>query len=194
MLRRLTGDVPLLLDAAYAEFADEDLTAAALALPRTLVLRTFSKAWGLAGLRVGCLLGPADLLAELRAWGQPYAVAGASLAVARTALATGEAAVNAGVAAARAARADLAARLRRLGAAPLPSQGNFVLCRPRDAAFTGRGPGRPRGRASGPGPATPCWTAACASPAPPTGTRAIVWLSPWTRRWRPRPCCWTWTG
>ena len=63
-LRRAAGNVPLLLDAAYAEFADEDLTAAALALPHTVVLRTLSKAWGLAGLRVGCLLGPPDLLDE----------------------------------------------------------------------------------------------------------------------------------
>lgn len=137
-LRAAAGDLPLLVDAAYAEFADpeHDLTAAALALPRTLVLRTLSKAWGLAGLRVGCLLGPPDLLAELRAWGQPYAVAGTSVALAREALARGEPALQAGVAAARRSRAGLAAQLARLGARPVPSQGNFVLCRPRDAGFT----------------------------------------------------------
>ena len=135
-LRRAAGDVPLLLDAAYAEFADADLTAAALALPNTVVLRTLSKAWGLAGLRVGFLLGPSDLLGELRAWGQPYAVAGTSVALAREALARGEEAMRAGVATARSDRADLAAQLTRLGARPLPSQGNFVLCRPHDAAFT----------------------------------------------------------
>lgn len=136
-LRRGTAEVPLLLDAAYAEFADEDLTALALAMPRTLVLRTLSKAWGLAGLRVGCLLGPADLIAELRGWGQPYAVAGPSVALARAALATGGAAMRADVAAARAARTEVTAQLAQLGARPLPSAGNFVLCRPREAAFTG---------------------------------------------------------
>ncbi|MFO7610618.1 MAG: aminotransferase class I/II-fold pyridoxal phosphate-dependent enzyme [Candidatus Krumholzibacteriia bacterium] len=135
-LRAAAGKVPLLLDAAYAEYADQDLTAAALALPGTLVLRTLSKAWGLAGLRVGCLLGPAALLAELRAWGQPYAVAGTSVALARQALAGGEDAMLTGVASAKATRAALAAQLDRLGARPLPSQGNFILCRPRDAAFT----------------------------------------------------------
>ena len=136
-LRSAAGDVPLLLDAAYTEFADEDLTAAALALPHTVVLRTLSKAWGLAGLRVGFLLGPPDLLAELRAWGQPYAVAGTSVALAREALARGEDAMRAGTATARAARTALGTQLARLGARPLPSQGNFVLCRPRNAAFTG---------------------------------------------------------
>ena len=138
-LRRAAGDLPLLLDAAYAEFADLDLTAAALALPRTLVLRTLSKAWGLAGLRVGCLLGPPDLLDELRAWGQPYAVAGTSVALARQALAVGGDAMDAGVAAARVARAALAAQLQRLGARPLPSQGNFVLCRPAGGGLHRRG-------------------------------------------------------
>jgi histidinol-phosphate aminotransferase len=138
-LRAATGDVPLLLDAAYAEFADEDLTSVALALPRTVVLRTLSKAWGLAGLRVGFLLGPPDLLAELRACGPPYAVAGTSVALARAALGGGDAAVRAGVAAVKAARRELGASLVSLGAAPLPSQANFVLCRPRDAGFVHAG-------------------------------------------------------
>ncbi|MBK6735202.1 MAG: aminotransferase class I/II-fold pyridoxal phosphate-dependent enzyme [bacterium] len=138
-LRRKTRDVPLLLDAAYAEFADEDLTRFALTLPRTLVLRTLSKAWGLAGLRIGCLLGPEELIAELRGCGQPYAVSGPSVDLAREALATGAAAMEAGVAFARASRKELTAQLTQLGAQPLPSKGNFVLCRPRDAAFTGAG-------------------------------------------------------
>lgn len=136
-LRRETAEVPLLVDAAYAEFADDDLTAFALAMPRTLVLRTLSKAWGLAGLRVGCLLGPADLVAELRNRGQPYAVTGPSVVLARAALATGASSMRAGVVTARACRAGISAQLAQLGARPLPSEGNFVLCRPREAAFTG---------------------------------------------------------
>lgn len=136
-LRRETAEVPLLVDAAYAEFADDDLTDLALAMPRTLVLRTLSKAWGLAGLRVGCLLGPADLVAGLRGLGQPYAVSGPSVVLARAALATGGPAMRAGVAAARASRAGIGAQLAQLGARPLPSEGNFILCRPRETAFTG---------------------------------------------------------
>ena len=41
-----------MVDAAYGEFAEEDLTSTALTLPNALVFRTFSKAYGLAGLRV----------------------------------------------------------------------------------------------------------------------------------------------
>ena len=50
-VRRNTGDVLLVVDLAYAEFAEEDLTATALELPNTVVLRTVSKAWGLADRR-----------------------------------------------------------------------------------------------------------------------------------------------
>ena len=42
----------LLVDLAYGEFADEDLTPAALALPNAVIVRSLSKAWGLAGLRI----------------------------------------------------------------------------------------------------------------------------------------------
>ena len=51
----------LMLDHVYAEYADEDLTARALEHDNVVVLRTFSKAWGLAGLRAGYgLAGEAD--------------------------------------------------------------------------------------------------------------------------------------
>lgn len=134
-LRLVAGDRILLLDAAYTEFAARDLTEVALALPHTVVLRTLSKAWGLAGLRVGYLLGPADLIAELRAWGQPYAVAGTSVALARAALSSEADNMSATVEAVRTHRDALVALLRRGHCKPLPSQGNFVLCQPNDASF-----------------------------------------------------------
>jgi histidinol-phosphate aminotransferase len=75
-LRRLLDGLPeqiaVLLDESLIEFADSQPTNASLALleehPRLLIFRTFSKAWGLAGLRVGYALGgpgSEDLLAEL---------------------------------------------------------------------------------------------------------------------------------
>ncbi len=75
-LERLLGGLPdnvaLLLDESLVEFADAQPTDASLALlethPRLLVFRSFSKAWGLAGLRCGYALGgpgSEDLLAEL---------------------------------------------------------------------------------------------------------------------------------
>ena len=72
----------LLVDLAYTEFADRDLPQAALSLPNTIVLRTLSKAWGLAGLRVGYVAGPAPLIERLRACGSPYALPGLSALVA----------------------------------------------------------------------------------------------------------------
>ncbi|MBX3361789.1 MAG: TIGR01548 family HAD-type hydrolase [Phycisphaeraceae bacterium] len=53
-IRRLSAAIPaglLVVDLAYAEFADEDLTELVLSLPNAVAVRTFSKAWGLAGLR-----------------------------------------------------------------------------------------------------------------------------------------------
>jgi len=138
-LERLARELPsataLLVDCAYAEFADEDLTAAALAIPRAIVFRTLSKAWGLAGCRVGFAVGDPTPISWLRAAGGPYPVAGAAIAIARERLATGGADVARFVATVRAERAALEATLRALGARPVPSQANFVLARFRDAAL-----------------------------------------------------------
>lgn len=72
LLEELPGDVAVLLDEALVEFADAQPTNASIALlqehSRLLVFRSFSKAWGLSGLRVGYALGgPGSeaLLAEL---------------------------------------------------------------------------------------------------------------------------------
>jgi len=134
-LRRLAQAAPqarLLVDLAYAEFADEDLTSAALEIPGALVTRTFSKAWGLAGLRVGYALGRPEDIARLRAAGAPYAVSGLSLACALERLRRGEADVLAGVGRVRAERQRLFALLGELDVRPQPSQANFVLARTGD--------------------------------------------------------------
>ena len=131
-LCRLAAAAPravLLVDLAYTEFADEDLTSIALALPNALITRTFSKAWGLAGLRVGYALGPAELIGWLRVTGNPYAVAGPSLALAAAWLERGGEQVTAFVQAIRGRRAALMMELTRLGAIPFSSQANFVLVR-----------------------------------------------------------------
>src|SRR5256885_13756044 len=69
-VRRLAAAAPdalILLDHAYVEYANYDLTAAVLDIPNVLVLRTLSKAWGLAGCRVGYAIGSAEVTAVLRA-------------------------------------------------------------------------------------------------------------------------------
>ena len=132
-LRVVADHFPVVvLDAAYAEFADVDLTAAALSLDNVVMIRTFSKAWGLAGLRVGYLVGPPDLIAEIGGFGSPYPVSGLSAALAMNRLFAARE-VAGFVDAVKHQRGDLADLLRAQQVETLPSQGNFVLARCVDA-------------------------------------------------------------
>jgi len=129
-VRAVAGRAPLvLLDHAYVEFADDDLTAMALALDNVVVFRTLSKAWGLAGLRVGYAVGPAEVIGWMRRVGLPYPVSGPSVQVALDQLARHETTTAAFVAAVRQRRAELEARLAGLGVDVEPSQANFVFLR-----------------------------------------------------------------
>ncbi|MCP4589914.1 MAG: histidinol-phosphate aminotransferase family protein [bacterium] len=135
-VRELSAAVPqalVIVDLAYVEFADEDPTAEVLTLPNVLVVRTLSKAWGLAGLRVGYAMGPTAIINGLRAAGSPYPVSGLSLALAATWLETGSDCVDGFVQRVRAERGQLYQLLAHYRAYPLPSQANFVLARFGDA-------------------------------------------------------------
>jgi histidinol-phosphate aminotransferase len=135
-LRSIADSVPqalILVDLAYTEFADEDLTRTALEIPNAVVLRSFSKAWGLAGLRLGCALASPRIAQRLRSVGAPYAVSAPSLALAGARLRGGESEMNRFVERVRFERAELTRELRELGASPGPSQANFVLARFSDA-------------------------------------------------------------
>lgn len=129
-VRRIAAAAPnalVLLDHVYAEYADDDLTAALLDLQNVLVVRTFSKAWGLAGCRVGYAIGSPYVVAVLRAAGGPYPVGAPSIALALHQLEHGEESRRTHVARVREERDRLAARLAARGLAPLPSQANFVF-------------------------------------------------------------------
>ena len=135
-LERLSRGAPsslVLVDLAYIEFADDDVTSFALTLPNALVVRSLSKAWGLAGLRVGWAAGPAEVIGWLRAAGHPYAVSGPSLRIASARLRTGREEVARFAERIREERRLLSERLEALGASVLPSQANFVLARVGDA-------------------------------------------------------------
>lgn len=136
-LLRLSSAAPhavLLVDLAYTEFADEDLTSAAARLPNAVIIRTFSKAWGLAGLRIGYAIGPARFVDAMRATAGPYPVPGPSIAAALNVLDRGESWLQSQVAGVRRSRARLTSTLRPLGATVTDSQGNFILARsPRSA-------------------------------------------------------------
>lgn len=128
----------VILDAAYTEFADEDLTPVALGLPNVITVRTLSKAFGLAGLRVGYALAAPEVITRLTAYGNPYSVSAVSAALAVRALEDAGAS-GAFVNKVRSEREELRRVLESLGVEIWPSQGNFVLARPRDAAWLAAG-------------------------------------------------------
>ena len=129
-LRQLSAaaqDALVILDHAYVEFADVDLTDAALELPNVVVVRTFSKAWGLAGCRVGYAIGPTRLVRALRAAGSPFPASALSLAMAMECFAHDAPRRDAYVQRIRYERDELYRLLDTLNGAPRRSQGNFVF-------------------------------------------------------------------
>lgn len=115
----------ILVDLAYIEFADEDPTPTLLERDNIMMVRTFSKARGLAGLRVGYALAPEPIITLLRTTGGPYPVSPISLAAAAATLDETDRLAET-VARVRTERTELIVLLTRLGARPMPTQANFV--------------------------------------------------------------------
>ncbi|MBF9334845.1 aminotransferase class I/II-fold pyridoxal phosphate-dependent enzyme [Microbacterium lacticum] len=129
-LARVPADVLIVLDEAYAEFVtDPDAVDGARVLaaghPNVVVLRTFSKAYGLAGLRVGYAVGDPRVLAAARSAGIPLSVTAAAEQAALASL-DAEDELRERVAELAARRDELAARLRETGWDVPEAQGNFV--------------------------------------------------------------------
>ncbi|MEU3340883.1 histidinol-phosphate transaminase [Streptomyces sp. NPDC006668] len=126
---RVPREVMIVVDEAYREYADPALVPDALALlgdrPNVVVLRTFSKAYGLAGLRVGYCVAPPDVASHVRKTQVPFSVS--ALAQRAAVVALGESAEVARQAALTAAERDrVTRRLRALGYEVPDSQANFV--------------------------------------------------------------------
>jgi histidinol-phosphate aminotransferase len=119
----------LLVDLAYTEFADVDLTGLALSFPSAVVVRTFSKAWGLAGIRCGYAVGMSETIDVLRRAGNPFPVTGPSIACAMAALNNGTADQIRYVSRVRVERELLANWMDENGLDAVRSQANFVFCR-----------------------------------------------------------------
>jgi len=116
----------LLVDEAYFEFYGETLMEQAGQIENLFVARTFSKAYGLAGLRIGILAGEARQMAMVRRVASPYSVNAVALAVLPEALRDQEY-VARYVAQVRANREKLQLELGELGLRYWPSHANFVL-------------------------------------------------------------------
>ncbi len=121
-------EMVVLADEAYAEFADRSSIPALARLPNLMVARTFSKAYGLAGLRAGILLGDGDTLSWVLRMRSPYAVNALALLALAAAL-EDEEYVAQYVAEVRQARDTLAEGLGRLGVPCHPSAANFLIAR-----------------------------------------------------------------
>ncbi len=131
LARALEGRALLVVDEAYVEFASSaPLTAQLESLPGLALLRTLSKAHGLAGARCGALLAQAEVIALLRKVIQPYAVTQLTIeAVMHSLEPAALGASLARIAAVKLERERLAAALTGLPAVRRlwPSDANFLL-------------------------------------------------------------------
>ena len=124
-------DALVLIDQAYLEFAppERDLRPLLARYPNLAILRTFSKAWGLAGLRIGYLLASEQVISELIKVRQPYSVDSLSV-LAAEAVYDDEIAYSLRIAEIVAERERLLAKLRQLpGIEAIASEANFFLLR-----------------------------------------------------------------
>lgn len=129
----------VIVDEAYAEYAGVSMAAEAPFLENVVVLRTFSKAFGLAGLRVGYGIGAPALIAELEKVRGPYKVTSLGEQAALAALSeAGVTWMREQVAQARELRERFVQALLTGGLEPWRSAANFVLVPVRDAAGAAR--------------------------------------------------------
>jgi histidinol-phosphate/aromatic aminotransferase/cobyric acid decarboxylase-like protein/imidazoleglycerol phosphate dehydratase HisB len=128
--RPLPAARPIVVDEAYYEFCGE--TVVPLIDDELIVLRTFSKAFALAGARIGYALASSAIAAELNARQAPAPVSSLSAALAIAALASPP-----DVAPVIEERERLASALGALGLAPLPSVANFLYVPVEDGGALG---------------------------------------------------------
>lgn len=137
LLAGLAERALLVVDEAYIEFAEGESVATWVARHEHLVvLRTLSKAWALAGARVGCLIGAAPVVEVLRRIMAPYPLPRPSVAAALLALSGwGQSNMRARTVTVRMERERVRAALAALPGVRevLPSQANFLAARFVDA-------------------------------------------------------------
>ncbi len=141
LLGRLPERVVLVIDEALREFVTTEPVDATLRLtdefPRLVVVRSFSKIWGLAGLRMGYAVAHPHSESLLAALAPRLGAADLSLAGATAALRTSSPLVDARAAANARERDRLTGELTRLGLMTTPSQSCAVWVRPSDGDGTG---------------------------------------------------------
>jgi histidinol-phosphate aminotransferase len=131
LLTKVPNDVLVVLDEAYTEFIDEGSTVNGVKLldehPNLLISRTMSKAYGLAGLRVGYAIAHPDVIAAVDKVAAPFAISAVSQAAALAALAPeAQRELAERVALIRTERTRVVREIRALGFDVPDSQANLV--------------------------------------------------------------------
>jgi len=121
-------DAAVLIDEAYFEFYGKTLIQELPRHQNLFVARTFSKAYGLAGLRLGALIGPPEQIGFIRRFCSPFNINSVALAGLEEALAD-QAFVRDYVTQVKQGREQIAQLCAELGLAHWPSSANFVLVR-----------------------------------------------------------------
>jgi histidinol-phosphate aminotransferase len=116
----------LLIDEAYADFADANCISLVGRFPNLVLTRTLSKAYSLAGLRFGYAIGRADVIAEMMKVKDSYNCDALSIVAATAAIADQEYA-RGNWEKIKSERARVTGELSRVGWSVLPSQANFVF-------------------------------------------------------------------
>ena len=124
--RRVPDGAVVFVDEAYAEFAGESFVPELDAFPNVVVGRTFSKAFGLAGLRIGCMVGAPDTMDPIRRAIPVYSVNIAAVAAVQAALADRDH-LDDYLRQVAESKRMLYAACDRLGLTYWPSRANFVL-------------------------------------------------------------------
>ena len=132
LAKQVTG--LLVVDEAYVDFADANALPLVRACDNVVVLRTFSKSFSLAGMRIGLAFGPPTVIAALLKVKDSYNVTRLSM-VAATAALDDYPWMEANVARIRCTRDRLTAQLAARGFSVLPSHANFVLARRRGSSL-----------------------------------------------------------
>jgi histidinol-phosphate aminotransferase len=135
-LARLAEALPeslIVVDEAYADFADTNALELVHTVPNLVVMRTLSKSYSLAGMRLGLLFGSAELIAGIGKVKDSYNLDRLAIVAGAAAL-EDQSWMRENVEKVRAARQRLSAGVVALGLQPLPSDANFVFVRCGSAA------------------------------------------------------------
>lgn len=128
----------VIVDCAYAEYSSTSVMPLLESCGNVLITRTMSKAFGMAGLRVGYGIGNPSVVCEVEKSRGPYKVNALASVAAIAALENELPWVNAVVAEMLVNRSRLVSRLQQLGISPVPSDANFILVPITDAVAVSR--------------------------------------------------------